>query len=368
MDKQHLLKQCRSLVPLATMREYHLLAALDEAVEVTACKDDILLGDQDDKDCLYYLLSGEILLTHQGGQQRIITADFHWLPIVQFQTEEFEARAITDCELIRFNRKKLDNLLTWSQVADYLEVDISYERKYDEDSSWMTTVLNSNLFYKIAPLNVLSIFSKITPKEVKAGDVIISQVRAGEYCYFIKAGRAVVSRASKIGEAEVPVAEISTNRCFGEDALIDNNPRNATVTMLTDGVLMCLHKNDFATLLIEPSVSHMSFETLDTMKDQSFEFLDVRSQEEFDYKHMIDAVHIPLVLLRLKIRLLDANKHYLIYCNTGSRSSAAAFLLESKGYHVSLLDGGLANISQDDVKRLLVSEFDAIHQLADISS
>lgn len=368
MDKMHLLKQCRSLVPLATMREYHLLAALDEAVEVTACAGDSILVGEGAKDYLFYLLSGEILLTHQSGQKRIITADFHWLPIVQFQTEEFEAIAITDCELIRFDRNNLDNLLTWSQVADYLEVDISYERSYDDDANWMTTVLNSNLFYKIAPLNVLSIFSKITPKEVKAGDVIITQGNDADYCYFIKEGRASVSRASKIGEAEVPVAEITKNRCFGEDALIENTARNATVRMLTDGVLMCLHKNDFKALLVEPSISHVSFETLETMKDQSFEFLDVRSQEEFDYKHVVNAVHIPLVLLRLKIRLLDPKKHYLIYCNTGSRSRAAAFLLASKGYQVSLLDGGLANISKGDVKRLLVSEFDEIHQLADSSS
>ena len=368
MDKRHLLKQCRSLVPLATMREYHLLAALDEAAEVTACKDDIILSGEGDKDCLFYLLSGEVLLTHQSGQQRIITADFHWLPIVQFQTEEFEARAITDCELIRFNRKHLDNLLTWSQVADYLEVDISYERSYDEDSNWMTTILNSNLFYKIAPLNVLSIFSKIIPKEVKAGDVIITQGDDGDYCYFIKEGQSVVSRAAKSGEAAVTVAQIASNRCFGEDALIDDSARNATVTMVTDGVLMCLHKDDFAGLLVEPSVENVSFETLDTMKGQNFEFLDVRSQEEFDYKHVADAVHIPLVLLRLKIRLLDAKKHYLIYCNTGSRSRAAAFLLASKGYHVSLLEGGLANISKDNVKSLLVSEFDEIHKLADSSS
>jgi rhodanese-related sulfurtransferase len=368
MDKQHLLRQCRSLIPLATMREDHLLAALDEAVEVTACKDDILLGGEDDKSCLYYLLSGEVLLTHQRGQQRIITADFHWLPIVQFQTKEFKAHAITDCELIRFDAKKLDNLLTWSQVADYLEVDISYERKYDEDSSWMLTVLNSHLFYKIAPLKVLSIFSKMTSKNVRAGDVMISQGSVGDYCYFIKAGRAVVTRASKMGEAKVSVAEISTNGCFGEDALIADSLGNASVVMLTDGVLIGLHKDDFAALLTEPSFSHVSCETLATLKNQRVAFLDVRSQEEYDYKHIIDAVHIPLVLLRLKIRLLDVKKHYVIYCNTGSRSTAAALLLKTKGYRVSLLEGGLANISEDDVKRLLVSEFDAIHQLADSSN
>ncbi len=368
MDNTQLIKQCRSLAPLATMRENHLLAALAEATEVTACKDDEVLCGDDFGTCLCYLLSGELLLTRKDGQKRVITADFHWLPIVQFQAEEFTARAITDCQLIRFDRIKLDQLLTWSQVADYLEIDISYERSYDEHSNWMKTVLNSNLFYKIAPLNVLSIFSKITPKDVKAGDVILNEGDEGDYCYFIKEGRAQVSRASETGDADIPIAEISNNRCFGEDALIANTTRNATVTMLTDGTLMCLHKNDFADLLIEPNVSHVSFETLETMKDQNFEFLDVRSQEEFDYKHIVDAVHIPLILLRLKIRLLDAKKHYLIYCNTGSRSRAAAFLLASKGYQVSLLEGGLASISKDDVKRLLVSEFDTIHQLASESS
>ncbi len=368
MDNTHLIKQCRSLAPLATMRENHLLAALKESSEVMACKGDLVLCGEDFGSCLCYLLSGEILLTRKDGQQRVITADFHWLPIVQFQAEEFEAKAITDCQLVRFNREKLDQLLTWSQVADYLEIDISYERSYDEDSNWMTTVLNSNLFYKIAPLNVLSIFSKITPREVKAGDVIVNEGDEGDYCYFIKEGRAQVTRLSEIGDASVPIAEVSISRCFGEDALIANTTRNATVTMLTDGTLMCLHKNDFADLLVEPNVSHVSFETLETMKDQNFEFLDVRSQEEFDYKHIVDAVHIPLVLLRLKIRLLDVKKHYLIYCNTGSRSRAAAFLLASKGYQVSLLEGGLTNISQDDVKRLLVSEFDAIHRLAKESS
>lgn len=364
MDNAHLIKQCRSLAPLAAMRENHLLAALAEAVEVTACRGDEVFCGDDFSACLYYLLSGEILLTRQDGQKRVITADFHWLPIVQFQTEEFTAKAITDCQLIRFDRKKLDQLLTWSQVADYLEIDISYERSYDEDANWMKTVLNSNLFYKIAPLNVLSIFSKITPMDVKAGDVILTEGDEGDFCYFIKEGRAQVSRISEASGADEPIAEITNSRCFGEDALIANTTRNATVTMLSNGTLMRLHKNDFADLLKEPSVANVSFETLETMKDQNFEFLDVRSQEEFDYKHIVGAVHIPLVLLRLKIRLLDVKKHYLIYCNTGSRSRAAAFLLAGKGYQVSLLEGGLANISKDNVKGLLVSEFDAIHQLA----
>ncbi|MFT6386779.1 MAG: CRP-like cAMP-binding protein/rhodanese-related sulfurtransferase [Cellvibrionaceae bacterium] len=350
------------------MREQHLLVALEHAQEITACRGDTLFEAAESQDSLYYLLSGEILLKHQQGGDRIITGDFHWLPIVQFQAEDFSAKAITDCEILRFDRLVLDNLLTWSQVADYLEVDISYDRDLDEDADWLRSVLDSNLFYKIPPLNILSIYSKVSARNVVTDDVILEQGQEGDFCYFIKEGLAEVVRIPKAGEEAIPVAQIGEGRCFGEDALIQNTTRNATVKMLTDGIVMCLHKNDFKDLLVPPSVNNMEFETIDsmikTMKGSEFEFLDVRTQEEFDYKHIINAIHIPLTLLRLKIRLLDPNKHYLVYCNTGTRSRAAAFLLARKGYKVSLLAGGLASISLQHVKNNLVSEFDSIYQMA----
>jgi CRP-like cAMP-binding protein len=364
MRNEHLLQQCRSLVPLSTLREPHLLSVLNDASEVTACKGDVLFTQEEAPNSLFYLLSGEILLKHHNGKERIITADFHWLPIVQFQSEQFAATALTDCELLKLDRYQLDNLLTWSQVADYLEIDISYERKFDDDADWMTTILNSNLFYKIPPLNVISIYEKVSSVEVKKDDVIINQGEEGEYCYFIKEGKAQVLISKEGCDDLSPIAEIGLGRCFGEDALIKHTTRNASVKMLSDGVLMRLHKNDFQHLLQKPSVEHVKVETLESSKDMNLQFLDVRTQEEFDYKHIAGAIHIPLTLLRLKIRVLDPKVHYLIYCNTGSRSRATAFLLESKGYKVNVLEGGLSGISESQVENMLVSELDAIHQMA----
>jgi len=368
MSNAYLLQQCRSLVPLSTMREQHLLTALDHSKSIMACSGDMLFEETVSQDYIYYLLSGEILLKHHQGNERIITADFHWLPIVQFQAENFSAAAITDCELLRFDRLSLDNLLTWSQVADYLEIDISYDRDLDEDADWLRSMLNSNLFYKIPPLNVLSIYSKVSAKNVSKDQTILKQGDEGDFCYFIKEGLAEVTRTPPEGEEPTPLAQIGEGRCFGEDALIQHTTRNATVKMLTDGIVMCLHKNDFDDLLVSPCVEHMEFQTIDSMKKnmdgQQFEFLDVRTQEEFDYKHIVDAIHIPLTLLRLKIRLLNPEKHYLIYCNTGIRSRASAFLLAQKGYKVSVLEGGLAAISIDHVQNSLVSEFDSIYQMA----
>jgi rhodanese-related sulfurtransferase len=38
---------------------------------------------------------------------------------------------------------------------------------------------------------------------------------------------------------------------------------------------------------------------------------------------------------------LDIDEEYIIYCQSGRRSSAAAFLLAQRGYHVFVLEGGL---------------------------
>jgi CRP-like cAMP-binding protein len=341
------------------------MALLKDAEDLMVFKGDTLFSENEHNDSLFYLLSGEVLLKNTNGNERIITADFHWLPIVQFQAEEFSSTALTDCQLLKIKRSSLDNLLTWSQVADYLEIDISYDRDFDEDADWLKTILNSNLFYKIPPLNVLSIYDKVTAITVKKNDVIINQGHEGDYCYFIKEGRAKVSRAGDDGENQ-DLAEIGIGRCFGEDALIKDSPRNATIKMLSEGVLMRLHKDDFLSLLEEPCDEHVDFKALEAIDrdSENIQFLDVRTQEEYDYKHIDQALHIPLTLLRLKIRLLNPEIHYVVYCNTGIRSRATAYLLAQKGFNITVLEGGLASITQQQVKDLLVSEYDSIHQLA----
>src|SRR5690625_6415031 len=113
----------------------------------------------------------------------------------------------------------------------------------------MLTVLKYNLFFKFTPINVEQIFSRLEPQVVYAGDTILRQGELGDYAYFIKEGQAEVTRHQ--GGAHQHLANISTGRCFGEDALVNEAPRNATIKMLTDGVLMRLSKHDFYRLRSE---------------------------------------------------------------------------------------------------------------------
>jgi len=71
-------------------------------------------------------------------------------------------------------------------------------------------------------------------------------------------------------------------------------------------------------------------------------WLDVRLPSEFENYHMDGALNLPLYFLRMKLKSLDPKVHYVVCCDTGRRSSAAAYILSERGLHASVLQGGLS--------------------------
>src|SRR6185369_13761984 len=131
------------------------------------------------------------------------------------------------------------------------------------------------------------------------------------------------------------VAELEVGRCFGEDALVNDAPRNATVVMRENGVLMRLEKQDFYLLLKSPPVRSLNFSEVERELAAGAVLLDVRSGDEYERAHAEGALNMPLTILQLKARLLDRNIHYIAYCDSGRRSSAAAYLLTEDGFRVT---------------------------------
>jgi rhodanese-related sulfurtransferase len=106
-----------------------------------------------------------------------------------------------------------------------------------------------------------------------------------------------------------------------------------------------LSKNDFLELLNEPLLSWVTFEQGQNLVTTSQAiWLDVRLPPE----HQSDAIkgdeHIPLIFLRMKIGGLDQNKSYIVYCDTGRRSSAASYLLNERGITSYVLKDGLGSV------------------------
>jgi rhodanese-related sulfurtransferase len=78
------------------------------------------------------------------------------------------------------------------------------------------------------------------------------------------------------------------------------------------------------------------------MVQEGVKLLDVRMPEEFALRSIHGASNIPLYRLREDMpgQLAEGGR-VLVYCNTGERSAAATFILNSMGYDVSALHGGL---------------------------
>lgn len=76
-----------------------------------------------------------------------------------------------------------------------------------------------------------------------AGEVMIAEGKTGHEFYVLVSGNAKVTRAGK------HVATLSPGDFFGELALLDPQPRTATVTMETDGELLEVTQREFWTLV-----------------------------------------------------------------------------------------------------------------------
>jgi rhodanese-related sulfurtransferase len=153
----------------------------------------------------------------------------------------------------------------------------------------------------------------------------------------------MVTRETPTNKNGIKLAELGVGDSFGEEALISNAKRNATITMLTDGTLMRLAKEDFNTLLNEPMLNWVDYDQAREIVDSGKGcWLDVRLPGEYENNHQADAINIPLYFIRLKLDQLDPQKKYVVYCDTGRRSSAAAYILSERGFDAYVLKGGLS--------------------------
>jgi len=205
----------------------------------------------------------------------------------------------------------------------------------------MTTLLQTRAFQRIPPANIQAIFIRMQQVNFKAGDVVIQQGADGDYFYAVTSGSCSVVRETPLNKEGIRLAELGTGDTFGEEALISESKRNATVTMLTDGSLMRLGKDDFATLLNEPMLDWVEYNEAKSLVAEGAKWLDVRLPSEFESFHEQDALNIPLYFIRLKLSALDTDTTYVLCCDSGRRSSAGAFILNERGFNTRVLKGGL---------------------------
>lgn len=117
-----------------------------------------------------------------------------------------------------------------------------------------------------------------------------------------------------------------------QEALVADNKRNATVRMKADSILLRFSKQNFIELLREPLLKKISWHEAEQCIAAGAVWFDLRYPSEYQNDALPGAVTLPLQEIRQALEQLEREQEYIVYCQSGRCSSAAAFLLAQRGY------------------------------------
>ncbi len=295
-----------------------------------------------------YLLEGEVELTADGIVMERIGggSEAARFPLAHQVPRKVSARALSELYYVRIDPRRLK--LMDSYQDEVLRNDFGDLEHHSAD--WMGKLFRSPVFQRLPASNLHKIVQRLKTLEVRRGDKIITQGEAGDCLYILRAGKCQVTRCPRPNARAIQLAELAPGDLFGEDALLSGQPRAVDVTMLTDGVVLRLEKEDFLSLVVEPVLEELDFEAAEREVRQSAVWLDVRDPESFRHWHLEGSLNIPFFSLRMQLSSLDRQRKYILVCAQGGQSRAGAFLLLRFGFQAAVLAGGLAKVALNQLE------------------
>lgn len=310
---------------------------------------DPLSGRLDGKQSLY-LLQGELLLSYPGGGTAVLVGgtDEARYALNRQKQSPANSKAITDVDLLVLDDELLDILSTWDQVAAGRTETrgIGHEVLSDPRlaaGAFSAEKLRSGAFAQLPAAHIDELLRRFERVKSDRGEIVIREGDEGDCYYVVESGRFEVERL--IGGARVTLAELKSGDPFGEEALVSEAKRNASVTSLGEGILLRLARSDFNQLLREPLLKRLVYDAAAEKVRRGALWLDVRYPSEYQYDRLPGAINVPLAEVRNMFGVLDRSREYVAYCQSGRRSAAAAFLFAQRGFRIWLLEGGLRSLA-----------------------
>lgn len=297
-----------------------------------------------------FLLTGELLLVFAtGGTQLLVGAGEDARHAFNRRGQLARTKAITDIELLLIDDDVLDIALTWDQLAALEQAGPSATGTAVQDAAgrdsrllpgaFSISSLRNGGFAQLPAAHIEELLSRLERINVRRDEAVIREGDEGDYYYVVESGRFRVER--RVGGTTVVLAELKSGDPFGEEALVADAKRNATVMALTNGALLRLARADFDRLLKEPLLQKLTIVEARERVVRGAVWLDVRFPSEYQFDKLPGAINVPLNEVRNMFAVLDKSQEYIVYCQSGRRSSAAAFLFAQRGFKASVLEGGL---------------------------
>jgi CRP-like cAMP-binding protein len=330
----------RKFVPFVTMpaSSFNTLCAEMAIEEVT---DGTLFKRGDADSNLIYLLSGEVILQADGLVIESISANTeaarfalaHQIP------RKIDAVAKGTVRFLRLEAAKVNNLppFEYKEDTSFMSVD----EPDDSGDDWMTALLKLPVFQRLPPANLQKILMGLELVEYQKGATVIEQGAIGDYYYLIKSGQCLISRKPSASAKEIKLGVMDKGDTFGEDSLITGGPRTVTITALTGLSLLRLSKQQFVSLIKEPSLKFIEYKDLETVSRQGGILMDIRAPDEYEKRHLDGTVNFPFFSLRMQLKTLSRDKTIVVICADGKISEAGAFLLLKNKFNALILKGGM---------------------------
>jgi CRP-like cAMP-binding protein len=325
-------EQLAALAPLAGLSAGRLAELAEMAAVERAPRGSDPLGGREPGRALF-LLQGELLIGFEGGGTLVVVGGSGegCYAVNRHKQRVVRSKAITDVDLLSLEDDMLDTLATWDEA-------VRGDTRFSSGGFSLSSLRHGALA-ELPAAHVEELLKRFHRMPVERGATVIHEGEDGDYYFVIAAGRFRVERL--LGGARVVLAELKSGDAFGEEALVSEAKRNASVTALTDGELLRVGRTDFNELLREPLLRRLNFrEAADKVRAGAV-WLDVRYPSEYQFDKLPGAINVPLAEVRNMFAVLDRSREYIAYCQSGRRSAAAAFLFAQRGFRVWLLEGGL---------------------------
>lgn len=249
---------------------------------------------------------------------------------------EIAIEAVDEAVICRGNSRLLEDLL----ALDELGQSVGYEEAVSP-TELLLKLRDTKTFRTLPMENAYQALQRMSKLTVSNGEEVVRQYEEGDAYYIITEGSAEVWREDVYDEEPVMVAELGPGDAFGEESLVMQGGRNATVKMVTDGEILKLEKNDFDELISTSMIEAVTPAAAQALVDAGSRIVDVRYAEEYEKSSIPGSVLIPLPEIRARIDELDKDVTYLVLCKKGSRAAAAALLLKQRGIKAMVIAGGI---------------------------
>lgn len=335
--------------PLLLISEKHLERLLEGASVLRLEKGKFLFRKGPQPDAAYFLLEGEVEVRESFDKRTRVEARGNQarFPLEELCRGGASVRALQDAQVLVLRRDAIDQLMASADDGSFDAVLVSdaeerleearFDDEYTED--WMARLLDSPLMTHLSAANIQRCFIELERVPLREGEVVVQAGTPGDYFYILLEGEASVV-TEPAGPYRGQAFDLAPGDYFGEEALVADTIRNATVRMTSDGVVGRLDRAQFDAIFKSSLV-----QTIDLAKARSFlasagigfEIFDVRFPLEYRHGHVEGASNVPVVTLRKRLRELDRSRTYLVTPEGGRRSELAVYLLRQAGLTAYLL-------------------------------